>query len=106
MLRGLSAYKITADELGQIRQQIAVYNQQLETRSTIKTNKSVSIQDISGRIALLDERFILLDDMIEGFINDEEMIARYKASRIVINYGKGKTVKNKADAPATDTPAN
>lgn len=106
MLRSLTAYKITADELMQIRQQIGVYNQQLETRSTIKTNKSVSIQDISGRLASLDKRLTLLDDMVEGFIDDEEMIARYKASRIVINYGKGKTVKNKAEAPVAENPAN
>jgi len=106
ILEVLQPYKITSEELTQIRQQIVVYNQQLEARSTIKTSKTVSIQDISGQIASLNKRLTLLDDMIEGFIDDEEMIARYKASRIVINYGKGKTVKNKAEAPATETPVN
>jgi hypothetical protein len=106
MLRALSGNKVTADELAKIRQLIVVYNQQLDTRSTVKTNKTVSIQNISVRVALLVERLTLLDDMVEGYIEDEGMIARYKASRIIIKYGKGKTVKKKAEKPSTKTPAS
>lgn len=102
----LLPYKITADDLTHIRQLIEVYNQHLEDRSTVKTSKTVSIHDISGQINSLNNRLILLDDMIEGFINDEDMIARYKASRIVINYGKGKTAKNKAESISAETPAS
>jgi len=34
------------------------------------------------------------------------MIARYKAARIVINYGKGKTAKNKAEPTSAEASAN
>lgn len=43
--------------------------------------------------------------MIEGFIEDEDVIARYKAARIIVNYGKGKTAKQ-AESTATETAAN
>ena len=55
LLEALSPYKITADELLYIRQQIEDYNQQLEGRSTVKTSKTVSIHDISGQIASLKQ---------------------------------------------------
>jgi hypothetical protein len=99
ILESLSSYKITADELMSIRQLIEVYNQHLEGRSTVKTNKTVSIHDVSGQITSLNNRLTILDDLIEGFIEDEDMIARYKSARIIIDYGKGKTAKNKAEAP-------
>ena len=82
-----------------IRQQIEDYNQHLEGRSTVKTSKTVSIHDISGQITSLNNHLIILDDMIEGYIDDDDMIARYKSARIVIDYGKGKTAKNKVESP-------
>ncbi len=99
LLEALTPYKITADELLHIRHRIEDYNQHIEGRSTVKTSKSVSIHDISGQITSLNNHLNLLDDMIEGFIEDDEMIARYKSARIVIDYGKGKTAKNKNEAP-------
>lgn len=97
MIDVLTPYKVTADGLVEIRQLIEAYEQHIETRSTVKTNKSVSIHDISGQIASLRDRLVLLDDMIEGLIEDEDMIARYKAARTIINYGVGKTLKNKTE---------
>jgi hypothetical protein len=96
----LSPYKVTAEGLAEIRQLIETYEKHIETRSTVKTDKSVSIQDISGQIGSLKNRLDLLDDMIEGLIEDEEMIARYQMARMVINYGAGKTLKNKGDKDA------
>jgi hypothetical protein len=106
MLDVLSPYKITADELVNIRQLIQVYNQHLGDRSTVKTSKTVSVHDISATINSLNKHLVILDDMIEGFIEDEDMIARYKSARIVVNYGKGKTAKKKAEPTATETAAN
>ena len=99
LLEVLSPYKITAEELLYIRQQIEDYNQHIEGRSTVKTSKTVSIHDISGQITSLNNHLIILDDMIEGFIDDDDMIARYKSARIIIDYGKGKTAKNKVESP-------
>jgi hypothetical protein len=106
IIDALASYKITADDLASIRQLIEAYNQHLEGRSTVKTSKTVSIHDISDQINSLNNRLILLDDMIEGFIDDDDMIARYKAARIVINYGKGKTAKNKAESTSAEASAN
>ena len=100
MIDVFSPYKVTADGLAEIRQMIEAYEQHVETRSTVKTDKSLSIQDISGQISSLKNRLALLDDMIEGLIEDEEMVARYKNVRIIINYGIGKTLKNKPDKDA------
>lgn len=99
-------YKVTADGLAEILQLIEAYQQHVETRSTVKTDKSVSIHDISGQIGSLKDRLVLLDDMIEGLIEDEEMIARYKLTRMVINYGSGKTLKNKGDKNMPPQPEN
>lgn len=106
MMDVLSPFKITADELSNIRQLIEVYNQHIEGRSTIKTSKTVSIQDITDIINSLNNRLAILDDMIEGFIDDDDMIARYKSARIIVNYGKGKTTKKKAESTVSDTAAN
>ena len=106
MLDVLSPFKITADELANIRQLIGVYNEHIEGRSTVKTSKTVSIQDISDLVESLNNRIAILDDMIEGFIEDEDVIARYKAARIIVNYGKGKTAKKQAESTETETAAN
>jgi hypothetical protein len=103
LLAELQSSKITADEIARIKQLIVVYNEHINGRSTVKTSKSVSISDNSTRIAALGDRLLNLDDMIEGYLENEEMIARYMASRIVINYGKGKTMKNKTEeVPSVD----
>ena len=44
--------------------------------------------------------------MIEGFIEDDDMIARYKSARIIIDYGKGKTAKNITEPVVSDTSVN
>lgn len=106
MIDVFTPYKITADGLAEIRQLIGTYNQHVESRSTIKSSKTVSVHDISARIDSLGNKLLLLDDMIEGMIDDEDMIARYKAARTIINYGVGKTLKNKVETAATDPSAN
>lgn len=106
MIDVFAPYKITAEGLAEIRQLIDTYNQHIESRSTVKTGKTVSVHDISAQISSLSNRLALLDDMIEGLIDDDDMIARYKAARIVINYGKGKTAKNKAEPTSAEASAN
>jgi hypothetical protein len=101
MLEVLLPYKVTAENLAAIRQLIEVYNHHLDGRSTVKTSKTVSVHDITDQITSLTNRLIILDDMIEGFIEDEDMIARYKSARRIVNYGKGKTAKKKAEISST-----
>lgn len=93
----LAPFKITLDELSGIHNLMTAFNQQVDDRSTVKTSKLISVKDISAQIRSLKDRFAILDDMIIGFIENEEMVDRYLASRIVINYGKGKTAKKVAE---------
>lgn len=95
MLTVLQPFKITEPELTAIRRLITSYNEHIDGRTNTKTSKSTQIQDVSGQISSLRERLTLLDNLIEGFIDDDEMIARYKTSRAIINYGQSKTSKGK-----------
>jgi len=65
------SYKMTANDLAAILHLIEAYNQHLEGRSTVKTSKTISIHDISDQINSLNNRLAILDDMIEGFIDDD-----------------------------------
>lgn len=101
MVEALSAYKVTPDGLSEIRRLAGTYKEQLEARSTAKAGKSVTIQGVSEQIGSLTERLTLLDDLIESLVEDEEAIARYKASRTIVNAGVGKTAKKEAAPGAT-----
>ena len=95
MLTVLQPYKVAEPELAAIRSLMTSYNEQIDGRTNTKTGKSTRIQDISDQITSLRERLTLLDNLIEGFIDDDEVIARYKTSRAIINYGQSKTSKGK-----------
>lgn len=96
MVSQLVAYKVTDTELAAIRQLMASYNEHLDGRSTTRADKSTSKIDVSGQISALRSRLTLLDELVEGFIDNQEMIARYKASRVILDYGKSKTAKKVA----------
>jgi hypothetical protein len=94
MLPQLAMVKITTEQLEAIKQQIADYKNSLTQRSTLSTKLSVSNDEISKEIASIRINFDILDDLIEGIIEDEGFIARYKSWRKIPGYGKGKTLKN------------
>ena len=40
-------------------------------------------------------QFDILADLVEGSLDDNTFIRDYKAARLIDDYGKGKTLKNK-----------
>lgn len=95
ILEQLQPFKVTGDELESIHDQINTYNSKIDERSNVQTEKTTSIQEINDKIRSVRNRLIILDEMIEGFIENQEVVARYKSARIIHNYGKSKTSKNK-----------
>jgi len=97
MFEALQVYKVTEKEITAIRQHIESFDVHTDERSNIKTDKTTLTQlNLPDLIQSIRQRFVILDDMIEGFLDDEDVIARYKQSRVVVNYGKMKTAKNKS----------
>lgn len=94
MLPQVASYKINQEQLDEIRKQIADYNTSLNERTNVSTNLKISGEEIDEDIANLRIMLDILDDLIEGIIDDEGFIARYKSLRKIPSYGKGKTLKN------------
>jgi len=103
MLTVVAQYKITATDVETIRGHIADYNTSIGERSSVKTSKSVMTQDLSTVISDIRRHLEMLDDLIEGFITDSDVMARYKTARIIHDYGKSKTSRNKDDNSKTSS---
>ena len=95
-LEDLKAVKVTQDEINAIRQLFDEHSFHIDNRSTKTTDKSETGKEIDTIILSIRKKLDSLDDMIEGLLEDESFIARYNASRQIIDYGKGKTLKNKS----------
>jgi len=91
----VQSYKVTLDEITIIRQHISTLDTNIDNRSNVNTDKTTLNQHrLPELVHSIRERLIILDDMVEGFIDDEDVVARYKQSRVTVNYGKSKTAKN------------
>jgi len=94
LLPQLASFKVNDAQLTTIKEQIKAYNTSLDTRTATGGSLTVSGSEISERIAALREHFDVLDDLVEGLIEEEGFIARYKSWRRIVDYGKGKTLPN------------
>jgi len=94
LLPQFSIVKVKAETLEIIKNQIKDFNNTLTERSTVSTNLSVSGEEIAQGIVTLKISLDILDDLVEGIIEDEGFIARYKSWRKIPDFGKGKTLKN------------
>ena len=95
-LENMSTYKVTGADIENIRQLVNDYRQQSSERTTVSKDKSEKGAEIDGRIKHLRSNLDIMDDLVKGLIDDREFINRYKSWRSIIDYGKGKTLKNKA----------
>lgn len=93
MLPQLASFKVTAEQLELLRARIGEYNNSVTTRSTAVSNVTASGEEIAAGIADLREQLDILDDLVEGILDDEAFMARYKQWRKIIDYGVGKTAK-------------
>jgi hypothetical protein len=97
LLPVLQKYKVTADEIAFIRQMAEECTEYAKQRSVASSDKVNDGKDIGALIISLRTNLDTLDDLIEGMIDDQAFISRYKSLRNVIDYGKGKTLKNKTN---------
>ena len=99
-LANLGTFKVTSDEIDQINNLIAEYQEHIDNRSNTNIAKSSSGEDIFDSIGDMRHQFDILDDLVEGLLDDQTFIRDYKAARLIDDYGKGKTLKNKDKAGA------
>ena len=99
-LANLGTFKVTSDEIDQINSLITEYQEHIDNRSNSKITKSSSGEDIFDSIGDMRHQFDILDDLVEGLLDDQTFIRDYKAARLIDDYGKGKTLKNKDKAEA------
>jgi hypothetical protein len=94
-LTELTNFKVTEAEIVSIRSMIDEFNNHSGTRSLVSSDKSNTGKEIGTLINDIRQKFDILDDLIEGLIDSEGFVTRYKSLRAVIDYGVGKTLKNK-----------
>ena len=90
----LVSFKVTSDEIDQIKNLISEYQSHIDNRSNTNISKSSSGEDISNNISEMRHQLDILDDLVEGSLEDNTFIRDYKAARLIDDYGKGKTLKN------------
>jgi len=93
----LGSFKVATDEIKAIDNLIAEYQNHIDNRSNTNISKSSFGEDISNNISGIRHQFDILDDLIEGFLEDGTFIREYKEARLIDDFGKGKTLKNKPD---------
>ena len=91
----LVSFKVISDEIDQIKNLISEYQSHIDNRSITNISKSSSGEDISYNISEMRHQLDILDDLVEGSLDDNTFIRDYKAARLIDDYGKGKTLKNK-----------
>jgi hypothetical protein len=94
-MTGLATFKVTTDEVELINTLISDYQSHIDNRSTTNISKSSSRDDVAVHISNLRTKLDLLDDLVEGLMDDDAFIRSYKSARAIDDYGKGKTLKNK-----------
>ena len=103
MLNVLQPFKVTQDEINTIHQHIENYKEHTNRHSVELTNSKTQNQDLATIVGSLHKRVDILDNLVYGFIDDESVIARYKTARVVHDFGKNKTNKNKTTDESSST---
>ena len=94
-MENLGSFKVTNNEIDEIKNLITEYQLHIDNRSNTNISKSSSGEDISKDISEIRHQLDILDDLVEGSLDDNTFIRDYKAARLIDDYGKGKTLKNK-----------
>jgi hypothetical protein len=94
-LENLASFNVKTDEIEQIEKLISEYQNHIDNRSNTNISKSSSGVDIADDIGEIRHQLDILDDLVEGSLEDNPFIREYQATRLIDDYGKGKTLKNK-----------
>ena len=93
----LGSFKVTNDEIKEIDKMISEYQNHIDNRSNTNISKSSFGEDILDNISEIRHQLDILDDLIEGLLEDSTFIREYKEARLIDDFGKGKTLKNKPE---------
>jgi len=94
-IENLAAFSVKNDEIEQIKKLISEYQNHIDNRSNANISKSSSGEDIANDIGVIRHQVDILDDLVEGTLEDTTFIRGYTVARLIDDYGKGKTLKNK-----------
>jgi len=91
----LKSFSVKQSEIDHINDLIAEYQNHIDNRSNTHISKSSTGEEISNDISMMRDQYDILDDLVEGSLEDNVFIRDYKGARVIDDYGKGKTLKNK-----------
>ncbi len=94
-IENLASFSVKNDEIELIEKLISEYQNHIDNRSNTNISKSSSGEDISNDIGVIRHQLDILDDLVEGSLEDNTFIRGYRVARLIDDYGKGKTLKNK-----------
>jgi len=94
-LENLASFSVKNDEIEQIKKLISEYQNHIDNRSNTNISKSSSGVDIADDIGEIRHQLDILDDLVEGSLEDDTFIREYRVARLIDDFGKGKTLKNK-----------
>jgi len=94
-LENLASFSVKNDEIEQIKKLISEYQNHIDNRSNTNISKSSSGEDIANDIGMMRHQLDILDDLVEGSLEDDTFIREYRVARLIDDFGKGKTLKNK-----------
>jgi len=96
-MENLASFSVKNDEIELIEKLISEYQNHIDNRSNTNISKSSSGEDITNGIGVIRHQLDILDDLVEGSLEDNTFIREYRAARLIDNFGKGKTLKNKTE---------
>jgi len=94
-IENLAAFSVKNDEIEQIKKLISEYQNHIDNRSNTNISKSSSGEDIANDIGVIRHQLDILDDLVEGTLEDTTFIRGYRVARLIDDFGRGKTLKNK-----------
>src|SRR5665648_64695 len=97
-MENLASFSVKNDEIELIKKMISEYQNHIDNRSNTNISKSSSGEDIANDIGVIRHQLDILDDLVDGTLEDNTFIREYRAARLIDDFGKGKTLKNKDEA--------
>jgi hypothetical protein len=95
LINDLTTFKVTEAEIEEDRQLVADYRKMAAERTAASKDRPVKGSEINELLSGLRSQLDIMDDLLKGMIDDKGFISRYKSWRNIVDYGKGKTLKNK-----------
>jgi hypothetical protein len=89
----LADYQVSRIQIDELNALIEEYRVMPDIRDNVKITKKVTGHDIQKVIKSIRQHFTILDDMVEGLIDDENFQDNYFEARMIIDRGARKSVE-------------